>query len=205
MNATRRGRALRIHSLESLDDRITPSGGISGHAAAAFAPIHVFQPTAAVAPVAVAHTVSVSIPTRAVLPVSASVPTYSPQGSPMDKLGQTLNIIYQEYLTTFKNAAQGPFASSQASKVFFRLPAGTTDGSKTEVGVNIQVSPGNFTQALADMTKFGMEVGPTDAAHGIITGYLPVSQLAAAANDAQITNITPMFKPPTLVPFNPRR
>jgi hypothetical protein len=167
MIANRRARSLKIHSLEPLDDRITPSGGI---------PVH---------------------PVPSVVPV----PVYSPDGSPMDKLGQTLNIIYQEYVAYEKEGAKGAFVSSQSSKVSFQLPAGTTDGSKTEIGVNIQVAKGDFDQALADMAKLGMQVGPTDRAHRIITGYLPISQIPAAANDAELANLTPIFKPPTQVPF----
>src|SRR5437764_1470979 len=116
MIATRRSRSLKFHSLETLDDRITPSGGFA------------FQPVAAVAPI------------HASLPVAASEPAYSPNGTAMDKLGQTLNIIYQEYLTYVKNGAKGAFVSSQSNLVFFQLPAGTTDGSKTEVFVSIQAS-----------------------------------------------------------------
>jgi hypothetical protein len=176
MNATRTARSLKIHSLESLDGRITPSGGFA------------FHPVAAVAPVA-SH------------PITAGAPTYSPNGTPMDKLGQTLNIVYQEYTTYVKDGAKGAYVSSQASKLFFRLPAGTTDGTKTEVEVSIQVPKTLFGQALTDATKLGLEMVASDAAHGIITGYLPVSQLAAAANDASFTSVSPVFKPPSQSPF----
>jgi len=171
MIATRRARSLKIHSLETLDGRITPSGGFA------------FQPVAAVAP---AH---------APLPIAASEPTYKPNGTAMDKLGQTLNIIYSEYLTYVKNGAKGDFASSQSSRVFFQTPAGSTDGSKTEILVSIQVPKALFGQALSDANKLGMQVNGTDSTHGIITGYLPISQLAAAANDASFTSVAPVYRP----------
>jgi hypothetical protein len=128
-------------------------------------------------------------------PAAAVVPSYAPNGTPMDKMGQTLNIIYQEFLKYENDGGHGAFASSQ-SKVLFHLPAGTTDGSKTEVGVNIQVKS-NFDQVVSDMKAMGMEVGAANKSTGIITGYLPVSQLATAANDAEITNLTPIYKPVT--------
>jgi len=165
MNATRRARSFRIDSLERLDGRITPSGGVAPHA------------------------------------VPSAVISYSPNGTAMDKLGQTLNIVYQEYLDFAKQGGHGTFTSSQSSKVSFRLPAGTTDGSLTQVAVSIQVPKGLFDQAIADTAKLGMEVGATDRAHGIITGFIPLSQLAAAANDADFTNVAPIYQPPARVPF----
>jgi len=122
----------------------------------------------------------------------------------MDKLGQTLNIIYQEYTDYVAHGSHGAFVSSQADKVFLRLPAGATDGSMTQVEVNFQAYPGLFDQALSDMKALGVQVGATDRAHGIITGYIAVSQLPAAANDADFTNVTPVYRPPTHVPFRPR-
>jgi len=172
MIATRRARSLKIHSLETLDGRITPSGGFAFHPVAAVAPIH------------------------ATLPIAASEPTYKPNGTAMDKLGQTLNIVYQEYLTYVKNGAKGAFTSSQSSQLFFQLPAGSTDGSKTEVLVSIQVPKTLFGAALAEANKLGVQVNGTDSAHGVITGYLPLSQLAAAANDADFTSVTAVYKPP---------
>jgi len=172
MITTRRSRSLKIHSLETLDGRITPSGGFAFHPVAAVAPVH------------------------ANFPIAASEPTYHPNGTAMDKLGQTLNIVYQEYLTYVKNGAKGAFTSSQSSQLFFQLPAGSTDGSKTEVLVSIQVPKALFGQALTDTTKLGMQVNGTDSTHGIITGYIPISQLAAAANDASFTSVSPVYRPP---------
>jgi len=177
MNATRRARSFKIHSLESLDGRITPSGGFAFHPVAPVAPIH------------------------ASFPVASGEPSYSPNGSPMDKLGQTLNIIYQEYVSYVKDGAKGAFVSSQSSKVFFLLPGGTTDGSKTEVGVSILVPRTLFNQALADTAKLGMQVNGADPMHGIITGFIPISQLPTAANDADFTSVAPIYKPPHTVPF----
>jgi hypothetical protein len=135
-------------------------------------------------------------------PTTAVAPMYAPNGTAMDKLGQTLNIISQEFLKYEHDGGHGAFVSSQ-SKVLFHMPAGTTDGSKTEVGVNIQVKS-NLDQVVSDMKTLGMEVSAVNRSTGMITGYLPISQLPTAANDAQITNVTPIYKPVTFGPVAPR-
>jgi len=152
MNAPRRARALRMDSLESLDDRVMPS-------------------------------VTVPAPPAPIHPVP--VPPAFPSGTPLDKVGQTLKIVYQEYLDYQKLGGHGPFVSSQANWVQIN---GTT------VGIEIRVK-GDVNLAVSGLRAKGLQVGGVNAANRIVSGVLPISQLAIVADDANIVGVSPISRP----------
>ncbi len=93
MNDRSKNRAMAIGPLETLDERLAPSGfGFPG--------IHVPVPNASM----------LSKP-------ATPTPTYHPDGSAMDKAGQYLNTIYREYEAYSQGGAKEPFVSTQSGLV----------------------------------------------------------------------------------------
>jgi len=114
-----------------------------------------------------------------------SVTSYSPNGTAMDKAGQTLNIIHQEYAAYQQGGSQGAFVSSQARLVMI------TD---TSVGVDIRVA-GDVNVVAGQLKQIGMVVTAVDANTGTVEGSLPIGQIPAAVNAASVIGLSPMFRP----------
>jgi len=120
-------------------------------------------------------------------PAAVAPPVYAPNGTFMDKMGRSLNIIYQEYLSYQNHGGQGAFVSSQSGQVIFGGPNGTS------VAVNIRV--GNLNAAVSDLKGLGMQVGATNASTRIVTGYLPISRLSQVASNANVIGLSPITRP----------
>jgi len=63
----------------------------------------------------------------------------------------------------------------------------------TSVGVDVHSNGGNFQSLVAAMTSLGMKVETTDARYGIIEGLLPIGQLLAAAQNTQVSSLSPIY------------
>jgi len=151
-------RTMTIDSLEQLDERLVLSA-VSPHPIAAPA-----------APALVTH---------------GTTPTYHVTGTAMDKAGQALNILYQEFASYQQNGSHGAFVSSQSRRLMI---------SNGNVGVNIRVS-GDVNTAAGQLKQLGLVVTGVDAATGTIAGSLPIGQIPATANYASVIGMSPIYRP----------
>ncbi len=115
---------------------------------------------------------------------AASTPAYTPNGTAMDRAGQTLNIVYRDYLNYLNGGAQGEFASSQA---------GIVKINGTSVGVDVRAdTPANVGLVTARLQALGMQVTATSPTTGVIEGSLPIAQLPTVAGDADVASLAPV-------------
>jgi hypothetical protein len=89
--------------------------------------------------------------------------------------------IYQEF------QAQGGSSTFTSSK------AGTIRIKGTSVGIDAHMAVGTFSAYVSALTALGMQVQTQDAAHGTVEGYLPISQLPAAAENPQTLALSPIY------------
>lgn len=140
-----------------------------------------------------AGALSVTIPGRA-SPVTstATTTTTTPptieqiKNGPLAKAGQALITIFEEFQ---QQGAGTTFTPSQPSFVEIH---------GTNVGVDIQSSGGDFNAFVAKMNGLGMQIESQDPKSGTVEGFLPISQIATVAQDAQTQSISPIFTPQTL-------
>ncbi len=144
--------------VERLDARLAPS--------AIHIPVHVPVPTVAM------HG---SPPPK--------VQGYKPNGSAMDKAGQTLNVIYSEFQTYVAAGSTGTFVSSQAGKASI---------SGTSVGVDIRAK-GDLAALTTELKALGMTVTATSTQFGIVEGTLPIAQLPTVSSYSAVVGISPIL------------
>jgi hypothetical protein len=125
-----------------------------------------------------------STSTTAAAPVSTpSSNINDPENGPLAKAGFDLFTIYQEF------EAQGGSSTFTSSK------AGTIRFHGTSVGIDAHMAGGSFSTYVSALTALGMQVQTQDATHGVVEGYLPISQLPAAAENPQTLALTPIYIP----------
>jgi len=105
------------------------------------------------------------------------------KNGPLAKAGQTLISIYEEYQ---QQGAGTTFTSSQAGFVLIQ---------GTNVGVDIQSAGGDFNAFVSQLTKLGMQVRATDAAHGTVEGLLPIAQIPTVAQNPDTLDMSPISRP----------
>ena len=113
------------------------------------------------------------------------VPSYKPTGTTMDKAGQILNIIYNEYQAYQIDGDHGLFASSQSGRVQI---------TGTSVGVAVRAK-GDITALSAQLKAQGMTITATAPQFGIIEGTLPIGRLPTVAADGSVIGIDPVSRP----------
>jgi len=123
--------------------------------------------------------------TPAVAPASTT-PFDDSQNGPLVKAGQDLATIYDEFQ---KQADKTKFTSSLAGRISFQ---------GTDVGIDAHLAGGDLGTFVAALDNLGMQVRTTDAEHGIVTGYLPIAQLPAAAQLPQTLSLSPLYVMHTL-------
>lgn len=201
-----------VSPLETLDDRIVPSAiapALTRHAAvvehreAIQARVHharharmqlmhrvaTGSATATVQPTVTSGSggaTSAVSPPSATTPAAVTTPSVTPtptdiKSGPLAKAGQDLITIYEEF------QQQGGGASFTSSK------AGYIEIQGTNVGIDAYMSGGNFTTYVASLASLGMQIKSQDAAHGIVEGFLPISQLPSAAQNAQTLSLSPIY------------
>ncbi len=163
MPARRTPRSLSISAPERLDARLAPSGG--------FATIHIQVPGGVM---------------RGFAPPKAQ--GYKPTGTTMDKAGQTLNTIYNEYQAYLGNGGHGPFVSSQSGRVSLSGTSGTL------VGIDVRAK-GDIAALAAQLKSQGMTITATSTQFGIVEGTLPIGSLPTVAANASVIGVDPIFKP----------
>jgi len=119
--------------------------------------------------------------------VVAAEPTVTPSVSevksgPLAKAGQDLITLYEE----FQKQGGGTFTPSG-------IPPVKIQGNSVEIDAHI--SAGNFSNYVSALGSLGMQIKNLDEAHGIVEGYLPISQLPAAAQNPQTLSLTPVYGP----------
>jgi hypothetical protein len=148
--------------------------------------------TPAVAVVATAPAVSGNVGTSngttTTAPVTSDTPTVSPsvtdlKSGPLAKAGQDLITVYEE----FQHQGGGSsFTSSEAARIQIQ---------GTSVGIDAVSTGGNFDAFVSALTSLGMQVNKTDASHGLVEGFLPISQLPAAAQNPQTLSLSAIYRP----------
>src|SRR5262245_31076708 len=88
------------------------------------------------------------------------------KAGPMANAGQDLINIYQTYLSDI----------ADPSKVASQFGAIKFQGGSVGVDVN-WTGEGDFAAYTASLSGLGMQVNTSDAAYGIVEGYLPLGQL----------------------------
>jgi hypothetical protein len=105
------------------------------------------------------------------------------QNGPLAKAGVNLITIYEEY------------QAQAGNKTFTSSLAGIVRIEGTSVGIDAHMAGGSFSGYVSALTALGMQVQAQDAAHGIVEGLLPISQLPAAAQNAQTLALSPVYIP----------
>jgi len=133
---------------------------------------------------------------NAVLPTSgsstgSSTPTViinptEVKNGPLAKAGQDLLAIYQKY----QQGGGAPITPTEAGGI-------KTDG--TNVGIQAHMLSGDFFQYIASLNALGMKMTAEDPNTGTVEGMLPISQLPAAAQNAQTLSLSAIFNPNTQV------
>jgi len=126
--------------------------------------------------------VSAPTATATATPAATTTDIGDIKNGPLAKAGQDLITIYQEFV---KQGSSATFTSSKAGVIRFQ---------GTNVGIDAHAS-GNFSSLVTAMTNLGMKVQTQDATHGIVEGYLPISQLPAAAQNTQVLSLSAIYIP----------
>jgi len=105
------------------------------------------------------------------------------KNGPLAKAGQDLLAIYQQY------QQQG------AGSTFTPTGVGGVKIEGTKVGIQAHMASGNFTQFIASLNALGMQMDAQDPNTGTVEGMLPISQLPAAAQNAQTLSLSPILNP----------
>ncbi len=156
MSDRRTRRALAIMPLERLDGRLAPSGFlVFTHIRPPGGVMHGFAPPKA--------------------------QSYKPTGGPMDKAGQTLNIVYNEYQSYVAAGGHDTFTSSQSGRVQI---------TGASVGVDIRAK-GDIASLAAQLRAQGMTI-TSPPRFGIIEGTLPIAKLPDVAANASVIGIDPI-------------
>ena len=114
-------------------------------------------------------------------------PVYIPNGSSLDKAGQTLNVVYSDYYSYYMGGSQGKFSAPQAGPVQI---------NGTSVGVDIHVN-GSMALVASELQGLGMKITATKASSGIIEGQLPIVHLPTIAGDIHVVSLSAVYKPVT--------
>jgi len=107
------------------------------------------------------------------------------KNGPLAKAGQDLIKIYDEF------QQQGGSASFTSSE------SGTVVIEGSNVGVDINMSGGDFAGFVSQLKSLGMQVQSMSAADGVVEGLLPISQLPTVAQNSQTLSLSPMYIPTT--------
>jgi hypothetical protein len=122
--------------------------------------------------------------TPAPTPLVATTTTSSNIGDvengPMAKAGQQLITLYEEFV---QGGGTGTFNSSLSSVL---------EISGTNVGVDIQSTPGAFPNLVTELTSLGMQIQSSSASYDTVVGFLPIAQLPTAAQLPQTLSISPI-------------
>jgi len=105
------------------------------------------------------------------------------KSGPLAKAGQNLATIYEEYT---KQGSGASFTSSLSGIVDIR--GGTVKVAAHSAG-------GSLTTYVSTLTNMGLQVTATDATTGTVEGYLPITQLPNAAQNAQTLSLSPGYIP----------
>jgi len=104
------------------------------------------------------------------------------KNGPLAKAGSTLIAIFD----AFQKNGSVPASSNEAGQVLVQ-------GSN--VGVTINSTGGDLNSLISSMQQLGLQVTAQDAAHGIVTGMLPIAQLVNAAQNTQVLAMSPITQP----------
>jgi hypothetical protein len=94
---------------------------------------------------------------------------------------QQLGMVYEEY--------QG--GSLPATN---RVGQPVIQGTSVEVQIHTS-NPGDFNLMVADAENLGLQVSGIDATHDLVTGFLPIASLPAAAQLPDSPSITAVDQP----------
>jgi len=157
----------------------SPAAADSGPVASTPAPAPsatraVLVPDPATSAVTVSPTTSNDVP-----PVTVSLEEI--KNGPLAKAGQALVTLFAEY------------QQQQGSTTFTSSEAGLLLIQGTNVGVDIHVNGAGIDAFANQLTSLGMQVTTKDPDHGIIDGFLPISQLLTVAQDPQTASLSPIM------------
>jgi hypothetical protein len=193
--------AVAIGSSAAATDPVTPTAAATATAATtsatATAPTNATTAAAPATPVATpsatstfltqaaanATTTTTTVPTTTTTTTTGSSDIGNPETGPLAKAGVDLITIYQEF------EAQG------GSSTFTSSEAGIIKIKGTSVGIEAHMSGGTFQTYLDALAGLGMQVESVDPTHGIVEGFLPISQLPAAAQNAQTQALSAIYVP----------
>jgi len=165
----------------------TPMAMSTGGGRAILPPVSTPAATAATATATAATTVATHAATPAVTSAATPTTTITDIGDikhgPLAKAGQDLFTIYQEFVNQGSSAT---FTSSKAGMIRFQ---------GTSVGIDAHWAGGNFLSYVTALTDLGMKVQTQDPISGTVEGYIPISQLPAAAQNAQTLALSPLYIP----------
>ena len=116
-------------------------------------------------------TVGGSTATAAWTPTSTNL--FDAQNGPMANLGVQLVDIYKAYVDSNGNTAG---LQSQFPEIEFQ---------NGEVGLQVKMLSGGFSQFVSQLTDVGMNVTTTSATYGLVEGYAPVNELPTIAEMSQ--------------------
>jgi hypothetical protein len=114
---------------------------------------------------------------------SSGSPT-TPTSNPLpDNVSTILDTIYSEYENGNLSTTTGP---------------GQVEIQGSSVGVQMRTSnPADFAAMVSDVQSMGMQVTTSSAAYDTVIGFLPISELPAAAQLTGAPAITPLLYPGT--------
>ncbi len=98
---------------------------------------------------------------------------FDAQNGPMANLGVGLVDVYKAYVDGGGNTAALPSEFPQ------------TEFQNGEVGIQLKMLGGDFSQYVSQLTNVGMNVTTTSAAYGLVEGFAPVNELPTLAAMSQ--------------------
>jgi len=183
-----------VHAAPQISMGVTNSAAVGGQSSVA-APASLSAPMPVTISTgggrAIVPPISTAVPPAAATPAAPAAATPAAtttdigniKNGPLAKAGQDLFTIYQEFVNQGSSAT---FTSSKAGVIRFQ---------GTSVGIDAHWAGGNFLSYVTALTDLGMKVQTQDPTSGIVEGYLPISQLPAAAQNAQTLSLSPIYIP----------